>query len=196
VTIRICLLGLALVLSSVAGASSDPPPSKVSVGETAPAFSVLTADRFVRQGEEFEGSSGLVLLFATHDTADEVRALGKPLMRLAARGLNTLIIDIDCFTTIQAAEVFWKREGIKLPVRYDNGSVAELFKVEGVPFAALIDRKKVVRYLGGIGVTQKERHRLMGFFEEQLSGVPDELPALPAGGAELSFLPHCRGVRH
>ena len=194
--IRAALLGcLACTLVAWGNASADdPPPGSVAVGEPAPAFSVRTAEGLVRRSQEFEGRSGLVLVFATHDTADEVRALEAHLVMLADRGIETLIVDIDCFASPQASQIFWTEAGARVPVRYDDGAVAELFGVDGVPFAAYIDGDGVLRYLGGTGASSNEQRRFIGFLDERLAGVPGEAPAIPAGGGELSFLPRCRGV--
>lgn len=193
---RASLLGC-LTLSLVAwgnASADDPPPESAALGRSAPAFSVRTAEGFVRQAQDFEGRSGLVLLFATHDTADEVRALEAKLVVRADRGLESLIVDIDCFASPRASQIFWTEAGVRVPVRYDDGAVARLFGVDGVPFAVYIDGDGVVRYLGGTGASRDEQHRFIGFLDDRLSGVPRDAPAIPAGGAELSFLPRCRGV--
>lgn len=173
----------------------DPEPTTLAIGDQAPFVSFLSKKKSIQQLDDVTDLRKYLIVFITSEVSNKIFELQSRLMLLEKQGVYVLAIDVDCFLSVQGASNYWETEKLLLPVKFDDGSLASLYKVEGVPFVAMIDENGILKYRGGMGETQKEKDT---FFELAIklgkSTVFNE-SNLNFTNTDKSFYPNCKGVR-
>ena len=197
--IPISIVGL-LAIASLAPAETnefeDPEPSVAILGQPAPSFAVQDRNRIWQSWTDFRGMRGLVFIFATKETANQLNAVSELTAELAEQGLPTVIIDVSCGPQSCDATANYFGGSSDLPVRRDpKGAVAALYGVSGVPYAVVVDDDLFIRYIGGIGTNEAGTEK---FSESVLAIARGETPNITSMEVQgvAAFLPGCgSGVR-
>lgn len=184
-----CLNCLALGQSDLVGAE------RVAIGEQAPRLNFTDRFGVPRTLDSLYKTPPVLLIFATSETAGEVLAIQRALQPLAINGLPSLVIDVDCELARYDAASFWEELGLLLPVRYDDGTLAERYRIDGVPSAAIIDEEGDLQYLGGLGRTAADRRTFLELLTQFVYAAPLSARRLPVADPQLPHARQCATAR-
>ena len=151
---------LLLSLAVLAGCGEDAPPA-LEIGDTAPAFTVLSLEDREISLVDYQGSPVVVRFFLTdcpYCRAD-TPVLNDYYVRNSAKGLRVLYID-SLGLDRGALATFAQEMGIKFPVAQDiDGKVAASYHVKALPQAIVLspDHKIIAAILGGVSEPELDR---------------------------------------
>ena len=136
-------------------AADDPEPVRAEIGGPAPTFSVQHLDGYWQAWTNFFGEAGLLIVFVTKETSDELgpHAAGG----WSGRALPVLLIDTTCGADPEELQSTYPEASESLSLRFDpRGDIARLFDVPSVPHAVAVDRHGDIVFMGGLGRTPDE----------------------------------------
>jgi len=132
----------------------------VTVGETAPPFSIETIDESEFNLED-EDSPVLLIFWATWCPVckEEVPKLKTIYNDFSDRGLRVLAINVGINDSPNRTKAFIQRHEIDYPVAFDTGSVlTKRYNVIGTPTVMIIDSEGVVKYRSAALPDDLEEH--------------------------------------
>ncbi|NRA31512.1 MAG: redoxin domain-containing protein [Parvularculaceae bacterium] len=193
---RLIACSTAFALNCLAFAQiQEPSAERVAIDEPAPRITFTDKFGVPRTLDSLYKSPQVLVIFATEASAAEVLAIQQSLRPFAINGLPSLVVDVDCKTERHDADQFWQEQGLLLPVRFDDGTLAERYQIDGVPSAAIVDAEGHLRYLGGLGRTPAQRRTFLDLPTQLLYGAPLGARRLPVADPALPHARQCTTAR-
>jgi len=173
----------ALALALAAG-----PAWSLEKGQAAPDFSLPSAEGKLASLKDLSGNVVALSFWASwgKQCAEELKLLQGLVAEFEGKGLVALAVNER--EERDRAQEFAERLGVTYPVLLDDGSVARLFGVNGVPDLWIVDRRGVVRarFLGfGPTVPKDIREAVVA----ALAGAPPSAGPGAAGAEDEAAVP-------
>lgn len=186
------LLAAAAVTGALAcqpAIADEPEPVKVAVGGPAPPFSVQHSDGYWQAWTDFYGEAGLLIVFATKETSEELGSLAAE--RWSRPTLPVLLIDTTCGAGPEEVRSAYPEQDEGLSLRFDpRGDVARLYSVPAVPHAVAVNRDRQIVFMGGLGRTAHDIQIVKRALDAIAEGRKPAVSRGPVDGA-TRFRPYC-----